>query len=236
MNKLTARRFTTGLLSIASIFAPLAMHAELHSGSKELVVMEPHDLPEQAQHSGNSLFLHSDNAGSTYLYVEQEQGARLSVFDVTDPSRIKLVSIVPLSSPVAFDFVRPLDNRAELVRFRDNKSIGILDLHKPSKPTLRLATALADLEPVESLGETGFLAVDEPYNYVPAVPRDYHIVDTSTSSTNPAPLTTVKQVKHQLVNSETGTTFLLGSDGLTVVRRLSAENDYKIHLVQMKGN
>jgi hypothetical protein len=37
----------------------------------------------------------------------------------------------------------------------------------------------------------------------------------------------VKEVKHQVVNEDTGTTFLLGSEGLTVIRRLNVENDYK---------
>jgi hypothetical protein len=54
-------------------------------------VVQPKDLPEQAQMPGNSFFLYSDSAGSTYLYVEQQQGARLTAFDVTDPSKIKVV-------------------------------------------------------------------------------------------------------------------------------------------------
>jgi hypothetical protein len=41
---------------------------------------------------GNSFFLYSDNSGSTYLYVEQQQGARRTAFDVTDPSKIKVVT------------------------------------------------------------------------------------------------------------------------------------------------
>jgi hypothetical protein len=82
--------------------------------------MEARDLPEQAQTPCNSLFLHSDNAGSTYLYVEQRQGTRLAVFDVTDPARIKLVVSSPLAAEVALDFVRPLGDHAELVYFRDS--------------------------------------------------------------------------------------------------------------------
>ena len=80
-----------GLVVTAAVLSTLPAEAEIHSKSKGLVVMEARDLPEQAQLPGNSLFLHSDNAGHTYLYVEQQQGARLSIFDVTDPARIKLV-------------------------------------------------------------------------------------------------------------------------------------------------
>lgn len=42
---------------------------------------------------------------------------------------------------------------------------------------------------------------------------------------NPTLLTTVKQVKHRVVKDDTGTTFLLGSDGLTMIRRASVEAD-----------
>jgi catalase len=40
-------------------------------------------------------------------------------------------------------------------------------------------------------------------------------------------------VKHRVVN-DTGTTFLLGSEGLTVIRRTSVENDYRIHQMQCR--
>jgi hypothetical protein len=39
-----------------------------------------------------------------------------------------------------------------------------------------------------------------------------------------------------VTNDYTGTTFLLGSDGLTVVRRLGVENDYKEQQSQTQGN
>jgi hypothetical protein len=51
----------------------------------------------------------------------------------------------------------------------------------------------------------------------------------STSTVAPASvptqLATVKDVKHRVTNDETGTTFLLGSDGLTAVRRLPVEEE-----------
>jgi len=77
--------------------------------------------------------------------------------------------------------------------------------------------------------------VNEPYTYIRATPRDYQVVDISSPS-EPVLLATVAQVKHKLVNRDTGTTFLLGSEGLTLVRRTSVENDYKTHQTQMNGN
>jgi hypothetical protein len=224
--------------SVFVAFTALAMtvtlHAEIRSKSQGLIVVQPRDLPEVAQMPGNSLFLHSDGSGETYLYIEQQQGARLTIFDVTDPGKIKLVESIKLTVPGAFDFVRSLDGHGELVRFRDNKGVAVLDLHKVKAPSLRMISTLSDSGSTESLGETGFLMVNEPYNYVRATPRDYQVVDISLPS-EPVLLATVKEVKHEVVKDDTGTTFLLGSEGLTVVRRTSVENDYKIHLMQMSN-
>ncbi|WP_213804789.1 hypothetical protein [Granulicella sp. dw_53] len=235
MNKGISRQFIFSLLGVVGVLAPLAGHAELRSKSKELVVMESHDLPEQARLPGCSLLLHSDDEGSTYLYVEQQQGKRLTVLDVTDPSRIRVAASTALPTAGAFDFVQPLNDHAELIRFRDQKSVGVLDLRKARKPTVRMLTAAVDSGPFESLGQSGFLAVSEPYQQGVDASRDYQVIDASRSS-NPTLLTTVKQVDHRLVNSDTGTTFLLGADGLTVVRRVDVENDYRIHLSQAQGN
>jgi LVIVD repeat len=224
--------------SVFVAFTALAMtftlDAEIRSKSQGLIVLQPRDLPEAAQMPGNSLFLHSDGSGETYLYIEQQQGARLTIFDVTDPGKIKLVESITLIVPGAFDFVRPLDGHGELVRFRDNKGVAVLDLHKVKAPSLRIIGTLFESGSTESLGETGFLMVNEPYNYVRATPRDYQVVDISLPS-EPVLLATVKDVKHEVVNDDTGTTFLLGSEGLTVARRTSVEYGYKTHLMQMSN-
>jgi hypothetical protein len=219
---------------MASSFLAVQVHAEVHSKSHELIVVQPKDLPEQAQMPGNSFFLYSDSAGSTYLYVEQQEGARLTAFDVTDPSKIQVVTSNPITGPGAFDFVRPLGAHGELVRFRDSKSVAVLDLHKVKAPMLHTINALSEGGATETLGESGFLMVNEPYNYVRATPRDYQVVDISSPS-EPTLLATIAQVKHKLVKDDTGTTFLLGSEGLTVIRRPRIEDDYKVHQLQMQN-
>jgi len=65
------------------------------------------------------------------------------------------------------------------------------------------------------------------YRYVGGVAHDYHLMEVSDPA-HPAPVATIKQVKHKVVNEETGTTYLLGSDGLTVVRRPRVEEDDKV--------
>jgi hypothetical protein len=223
-----------GLVVAAAVLASSPAEAEIHSKSNDLVVMEARDLPEQAQTPGNSIFLHSDNAGDTSLYVEQQQGARLSVFNVTDPARIKLVVSTPLAPQGAFDFVRPLGYNAELVYFRDSQKEAVLDLRKAKRPVLRMISATTDLGPAEPLGEGGFLVTTQAHTYTPAVARDYQVIDVAGSI--PTQLATVKDVKHRVTNDYTGTTFLLGRDGLTVVRQLSVENDYKEQQLQTRGN
>jgi len=235
MNNTMIRILTATMITLTAFAAPLAGQAQTRSKSGEIVVVEPHNLPEQAQMTGNSFFLHSDNEGDTYLYVEQQDGKRLSVFNVTDPAQIKNVSSTPLTVVGPFDFVRALDGHAELIHFREGKGVAVLDLSKPKKPTLHTVSGLVNPGRTEPLGESGYLGVNEPYDYVRATPRDFQVVDLSTPS-NPTLLAIVKQVKHRVVNNDTGTTFLLGSDGLTVVRRMSVENDYKTHLIQSEGN
>jgi hypothetical protein len=222
------------LVVTAAVLAPSPAEAVIHSKSNDLVVMEARDLPEQAQAQGNSLFLHSDNAGGTYLYVEQQRGACLSVFDVTDPARIKLVVSTPLAAQGTFDFVRPLGYSAELLYFRDSQKEAVLDLRKTKRPVLRMISAMTDLGPAEPLGESGFLVTTQAHEYTPAIASDYQVIDVAGSI--PTQLATVKDVKHRVTNDYTGATFLLGRDGLTVVRRLGVENDYREQQLQTQGN
>jgi len=223
------------IVALTSLLLVLPVQAEIKSHSKNLIVEQPADLPEMAQTPGQSLFLYQAGDGETYLYVEQEKGARLAVFNVTDPAKIQTASSVVLNTPRAFDFVRQLNDRSELIRFRDNLQVAVLDLHKPKSPTLKIVNALNEPGHTESLGETGFLMINGPYKYVSAMAHDYQVVDMS-NPTGPTILATTKQVKHTVVNGETGTTYLLGGDGLTVVRRPRVEEDYKLHQIQMEPN
>ena len=162
MSKVISRACVTTMVTFAMLLTPPLGHAQLRSRSGEIVVVEPRNLPEEAQMGGNSFFLHADTSGSTYLYMEQQQGARLTVFDVTDRSHVTTVSSTPLMVSGPFDFVRALDGRAELIRFRDGASVGVLDLTKAKKPSIRIVSALVDLGQTEPLGESGFLGVNEP--------------------------------------------------------------------------
>ena len=109
------------MAAITGLLLALPVQAEVKSHSRNLIIEQPADLPEMAQTRGQSLFLYQAGDGETYLYVEQHNGARLAVFDVTDPAKIKTMSSVLLKTVGAFDFVRPLNDRAELIRWCTRK-------------------------------------------------------------------------------------------------------------------
>jgi hypothetical protein len=219
-----------GLLLIVPV------QAEIKSHSGNLIIEQPADLPEMARTPGQALFLYQAGDGETYLYVEQQNGAQLAIFDVTDPAKIKAVASVPLKAAGAFDFVRELSGRSELVRFRDSGQLAELDLREPKKPALKSTSSLGEAGYSESLGQTGLVMINTRYRYVGgAVAHDYRVVDVSNPA-HPTPLATVKQVKHKIVNEETGTTYLLGSDGLTVLRRPRVEEDYETEKIYEEYN
>src|SRR5277367_4986053 len=66
-------------------------------GSK-LLLVSPVDLPELARQNGEAMLLHETGDGRTFLYVEQNHGARLAIFDVSDPSDIKQQGMVQLDA------------------------------------------------------------------------------------------------------------------------------------------
>jgi hypothetical protein len=152
---------------------PLGAGAEklIISHSKDVVVVLPAALPSLAQRHGIAFRLYSESGdGSCYLYIEQHEGERLLVLDVTDPTHIKQVKAVSLAVPGPFDFVRELRPWAILVQFRNNLGLAVLDLRKPKTPQLRPVSGLQYPRRTESLGDSAFLMVDEQQTDVPVVP------------------------------------------------------------------
>src|ERR1700730_16656671 len=91
----------TALFSAALTLATLTPQA--HAYVKSNLVVQP--LTATATNDAEDLMLHADDDGNTYLYVEQQQGALLSVYDVSDPGHIKLKASVQTGARGAYDFV-----------------------------------------------------------------------------------------------------------------------------------
>src|SRR5260370_29039216 len=108
-------------LAILSLTAAAAItfagtaEARNHPFNK-IILVNPTNLPEPARQAGEAMLLDQSRNGRTLLYIEQDQGARLAVFDVTDPANIKAVASVQLDASGSFDFTLPLRARAALLR------------------------------------------------------------------------------------------------------------------------
>ena len=208
--------FFAGMLTIP------AAQAAVNSASKDVIVMQPSDLPESAQVAGQSMRLRSVGNGSSYLYVEQQQLGRLAILDVTDPGRIRAVGFVKFDQSAPYDFVSDLGASAVLVCFRDNKGAAVIDFSKPKEPEIAVTDGLRQAANTQSIGNKAILMVNEPRSNADTTARDYQVVDTSVPL-KPTLLITVHRVQETITDPETGATYLLGSDGLTVVRRPEVE-------------
>ena len=232
---MTIGRANLAILAVMGLLLSLPLQAEVKSRSGNQIVEEPSDLPEMAKTPGQALFLYEAGDSATYLYVEQHDGERLAIYDVTDPAKIKGVASVPIKASGTFEFVRYLNDRTELVRFRESRHAAVLDLSNPKNPTLKNVEDISQAGQTETLGQTALVMINGHYRYVGSMPHDYRLMDVSNPE-HPVPLATIKQVRHKLVDEETGTTYLLGSDGLTVVRRPRVEEDHKIEKIHEEWN
>src|ERR1700679_1920259 len=209
-NSLKSSRQIAIAIVASGVVAATAVHA---NPPNDVVLVPPTDLPELARQSGNAMLLHETSDGRTLLYIEQNRGARLATFDVTDPVHIKGEGFVQLDATGPFDFVSPLGKQAELIRFRQGHEDAVLDLRKERVPNLGAVQGLTLQGPITHLGNDGFTVTSQ----VPQMP-------TATTQ-DLSRVFDVKQVREEVTNAVTGTTFLLTENGLFLIRRLAVESD-----------
>jgi hypothetical protein len=178
------------------------------------------------------MLLHETGDGRTLLYIEQNHGAQLAIFDVTDPAKIKQEGAARLDARGSFDFVSSLGDHAELVRFRNGQGEAVLNLRKVKTPTLTTIQGLDSQGSMERLSHDGFIIANQPNPQSDAYDPHYQVVDISLPL-QLNPVADVKQVREKITNDETGTTFLLTADGLYLIRRPAVEEEYEIHEWQM---
>jgi hypothetical protein len=216
------RRAVIAMVATATVAAPAAYARP----SNNLILVPPTDLPESARQTGEAMFLLATIDGRTLLYIEQDQGARLAIFDVTDPGHVKGEGSVQLDAPGPFDFVSTLGNRAEVVRFRQGQGSAVLDLHRVDIPTLTKVQGLTLQGTTMALGDDGFTVTSQHDSNAQST-RDVQVVDTASLDALHH-VFDVKQVREELTKRDTGTTFLLTQNGLYEIRRPAVERENEL--------
>jgi hypothetical protein len=214
------------LLATSLAFASVA-EAKVPPQLKSMVVTRPGNLPQAAQSTGQSVKLYGLTTGEIYLYIEQQQIGRLAILDVTDPAHIKTVGMVPMDLPEAFDFAAQISSSAFLVCFRNGKGSGVMDLRDPKRPVLTRVPNLAVSDDTQRIGRFGALMGGNSANIVPPEPKEYRVVDLS-NPLNPRLIDVVTDVQTVVQKDDTGTTFLLGANGLTVIRQPAIERQEEL--------
>jgi len=222
-DKLSKRlRHVAMTIAVSGIVAATAVHA---NPSNNIVLVPPTDLPVLARQSGEAMLLNETVGGRTLLYVEQNEGSRLAIFDVSDPGHIRGEGSVQVDATGPFDFIFPVGNQAELVRFRQGDESGVLDLHKERTPSLKAVQGLRLTGSVTRLGNDGFTVS----GHAPEIQAawDYQVVDT-TNTRELNRVFDVQQVRQEVTKADTGTTFLLTEKGLYVIRRPAVETVHQV--------
>jgi hypothetical protein len=206
-------------VAIAIAASGIAAQSGYAGPSNNLIVVPPTHLPELARQTGEAMLLHETIDGTTLLYIEQNQGARLAILDVTDPANIKGEGSVQLNAPGSFDFVATLGNRTELIRFRQSQEDAVLDLHKVKAPTLQRVPGLTLKGPATPLDNDGF-TVSSQANADAQATRGYQVQVVNTANSRELDrIFEVKGIREEITKYDTGTTFLLTEGGLFLIRR-----------------
>ena len=229
-------KYTIAKITVAAIFAAtVSVQANARTHSRSIVVESSSDLPEMAQRRSEAMYLHATGGGRTLLYLEQDKGRTLGILDVTDPGAIRAIAQVSIPATSPYDFVETLHDSAVLIRYRDHSGFAVINFKKLKKPVLTEAPQFQHPADAEALGYSGLLLASRAISNTPAPDPQYEVIDISNPS-KPTELATVPGVKQRLVRRETGTSFFLSNNGLTVVRRLSVEADYAAELNAQRGN
>jgi len=216
------RRAVIAIVAAGTVAAPAAYSRT----SNDLIVVPPADLPDLARQTGEAMLLHETFDGRTHLYIEQNHGVQLAIFDVTDPSHVKGEGSVQIEAPGPFDFVSTLGDRAEVVQFRQGQGSAVLDLHKVNVPTLTKVQGLTLQGATMALGDDGFIVTSRADSKAQSAPDAQVVVIASRGDLNH--VFDIGDVRQELTKHDTGTTFLLTQSGLYIVRRPLVERENEL--------
>ena len=216
-------------VAIATVISGMAASLALAAPSSNLIVVPPTKLPASARQSGDAMLLHETIDGTTLLYIEQNHGSRLAIFDVTDAAHVKGKGSVEVDAPGPFDFVSSLGTRAELIRFRQDQGNAVLDLHKAKVPVLKTPQGLTLKGAATPLGNDG-VTVSSRVLADSQLTRDHQVqVVNTANSPDLSRVFNLKGIREEITKYDTGTTFLLTDDGLFLIRRPVKEMEKTLH-------
>src|SRR5258708_14123954 len=178
MNKKRIIRIARLTLAAAAALT-LTASADATNRPNKIIVVRPTDLPELARVPGEAMILHATGDGRTLLYVEQNHGARLAIFDVTDPAKVKQEAATQLDARGPFEFVSSLGDNAELICFQDGQGEAVLDLHKAKAPVIKMVPGLELQGTTERLGNDGCVVPNQASAQLVANEPDHQVVETA---------------------------------------------------------
>lgn len=216
-------------LVMAAFVITVSVHAGAKPRSKSIVIESPADLPELAQRRSEAMYLRSTGSGQAFLYLEQDQGRTLAILDVTNPASIREVGRASLGAQGQYDFVQSLGDSAALIHYRDRSGFAIINFRKYKQPVLVATPELQTPASIKLVAERTLLLTSANGQSAPAQDSQCAVIDIS-DPLKPTSLVVIHGVRQQLDRPETGTTFLLGNDGLTVIRHLSMEEEYQLEV------
>ncbi len=124
--EVSLRRVAMALVAIAAVAA-----GTVHAGPPSSVIVgPPTDLAASTWQGGDATLLHETNDARIILFIEQNPGAQLAIFDLTEPHHIKGEGSISLGASGSFDLVSPLGNQADRARFRQGQEAAVLDLSR----------------------------------------------------------------------------------------------------------
>jgi hypothetical protein len=221
---------------LALVFAiTISVQAKANAHSKSIVVESPSDLPELARGRSEAMYLHYTHEAQAILYLEQDQGHKLAILDVTDPANIKAVGRVSVGAPAVYDFVQYLGDSRTLIHYRNHSGFAVISFKNYKQPVLTAEPEYLHPASAQADGPNGLLLVSSSSASAPVREAQVEVLSISNSS-GATPLATIQGVIQRVDRPQTGTIFLLNDQGLTVVRCLAAEREHQTEVWQKDEN
>jgi hypothetical protein len=218
----------TFILFLAYLATAQLTFGAKHPSPPDLQLVAPSALPGQTQAPAQDLLLYTNHFTYAWLYLEQEQGARLIVLNVAEPSNIRMVADVATGLEKPFDLVPVPHKHYAIARFRDGSGQMLLNLSHPRAPKVVAAPAGLSVA-ARSNSSQEYPGVElRAVGGVTGQAQDLQVIEPGAT---PRLIATIANVTRRAFREETGTLFLLGDHGLTVVRSHSKELDWELSFV-----